>query len=197
MASSQIDPARLNGDELARWYLRSPADIEQERQAGAAERYDKFFGRADRTVGQQDETSKDQSAYPRPAQEGAGRWGSGGGLSENLYDHTPDGVRKSAATANGGLCSGCHYGFPLLPVPLPLVPLFRDIPKFSPSGGAPDDRKQCEIQDKNDRQICGRQPFPEDKAKCNASATVRWKTCLRTGDAGDPPLDTAKRLRGR
>jgi hypothetical protein len=33
MAYSQVDPARLQGDALTRWYLRSPADIEQEQQA--------------------------------------------------------------------------------------------------------------------------------------------------------------------
>ena len=32
MAFSQIDPARLNGEALKQWYLRSPADIEEERQ---------------------------------------------------------------------------------------------------------------------------------------------------------------------
>jgi len=43
MAYGQIDPARLNGDALTRWYLRSPADIEKERQADAARAYDDFF----------------------------------------------------------------------------------------------------------------------------------------------------------
>jgi hypothetical protein len=44
MAFGQIDPARLNGDALRRWYMRSPADIEQERQQAAAQRYEDFFG---------------------------------------------------------------------------------------------------------------------------------------------------------
>jgi len=44
MAYGQIDPARLDGDALTRWYLRSPADIEQERQVSAAQRYADFFG---------------------------------------------------------------------------------------------------------------------------------------------------------
>jgi len=44
MVYGKIDPARLEGDALTRWYLRSPADIEQERQAAAAQRYDSFFG---------------------------------------------------------------------------------------------------------------------------------------------------------
>ncbi len=44
MAYGQIDPARLNGDALTRWYLRSLADIEQEQRAAAAQKYDAFFG---------------------------------------------------------------------------------------------------------------------------------------------------------
>ena len=44
MAFGQIDPARLDGDALTRWYLRSPADIEQEQRAAAAQKYDSFFG---------------------------------------------------------------------------------------------------------------------------------------------------------
>lgn len=44
MAYGQIDPARLNGDDLTQWYLRSPDDIEQERQDAAAQRYRDFFG---------------------------------------------------------------------------------------------------------------------------------------------------------
>lgn len=35
MAVGQMDPAHLEGDALQRWYLRSPSDVEQERQATA------------------------------------------------------------------------------------------------------------------------------------------------------------------
>jgi hypothetical protein len=44
MPDEQIDPASLQGDALTQWYLRSPADIEDERQAAAARRYQEFFG---------------------------------------------------------------------------------------------------------------------------------------------------------
>jgi hypothetical protein len=44
MAESQVDPARLHGEELRRWYMRSPAEIEEERQAAAQRRYDSYFG---------------------------------------------------------------------------------------------------------------------------------------------------------
>jgi hypothetical protein len=47
MAFEQIDPGALEGDALRRWYMRSPAEIEQERQRAAAQRYEDFFGDTD------------------------------------------------------------------------------------------------------------------------------------------------------
>lgn len=44
MPDGTIDPASLDGDALTRWYLRSPEEINQERQAAAAQRYREFFG---------------------------------------------------------------------------------------------------------------------------------------------------------
>jgi hypothetical protein len=43
VSEAWTDPASLEGDALTQWYLRSPADIEQERQAAAARRYQDFF----------------------------------------------------------------------------------------------------------------------------------------------------------
>lgn len=43
MSEGWTDPGSLDGDALTRWYLRSPADIEQERQGAAARRYQDFF----------------------------------------------------------------------------------------------------------------------------------------------------------
>jgi hypothetical protein len=40
---SEISPEDLEGEALTSWYLRSPADIERERQAAAAKRYQDFF----------------------------------------------------------------------------------------------------------------------------------------------------------
>lgn len=52
MADRQIDPARLQGEALRRWYLRSPQELEEERRAAAAQRYEDFFGgRRDRDPG--------------------------------------------------------------------------------------------------------------------------------------------------
>ncbi len=43
MPDGSIDPESLEGDALGSWYMRSPAEIEQERQAAAAKRYQDFF----------------------------------------------------------------------------------------------------------------------------------------------------------
>ena len=37
-----IDPSELEGDELAAWYRRSPADMETEREAVRQDRYEQF-----------------------------------------------------------------------------------------------------------------------------------------------------------
>ena len=43
MPDSWIDPASLEGDARTQWYLRSPADVERERQEAEARRYQDFF----------------------------------------------------------------------------------------------------------------------------------------------------------
>jgi hypothetical protein len=194
MAYGQIDPARLEGDALTRWYLRSPTDIEQERQGAAAQSYDDFFGRTDEAPDQRDGAS----INPSPAQGGLGNWGAGASPSYAVYRPDHDSANWTEVAANSPTCANCHSLLPpLAPIPIPFGPLLRRIPSFPQSGRPEDDRKQCEIQDRNDRQICGRQPSEQDRAICHASASVRWKNCLRTGHVDDPALDTAKRLRGR
>lgn len=47
MAERQIDPARLEGEALRRWYSRSVDDIQRERDANAAQRDLAFFDRAE------------------------------------------------------------------------------------------------------------------------------------------------------
>jgi hypothetical protein len=42
MATRQVDPARLKGDELRRWYLRSPQDIEQEKREAESREHAQF-----------------------------------------------------------------------------------------------------------------------------------------------------------
>ena len=51
MAFGQIDPARLEGEALRRWYLRSPQEIEEEHRANEVRAYDAFFSRSDHGQG--------------------------------------------------------------------------------------------------------------------------------------------------
>ena len=44
MSRGELDPGLLKGDELARWYLRTPGEIETGREAMRAQRYEDFFG---------------------------------------------------------------------------------------------------------------------------------------------------------
>ena len=46
MPDRQVDPSRLEGDALARWYRRSPQEIEQERMGARTQAYDAFFAPA-------------------------------------------------------------------------------------------------------------------------------------------------------
>ena len=43
MPPRAIDPASLQGEALRRWYMRSPDDLEKERQARYDQRYGEFF----------------------------------------------------------------------------------------------------------------------------------------------------------
>jgi hypothetical protein len=55
MPERSVDPARLSGEALRRWYLRSPDEIAAEKQAAEKQRYQEFFSPAkpnvDRTAG--------------------------------------------------------------------------------------------------------------------------------------------------
>jgi len=71
MAYGQIDPARLEGDDLTRWYLRSPTDVEEERRAAAAGRYADFFGAHPQSpVPARSDTGPSASGDPQASQRG-------------------------------------------------------------------------------------------------------------------------------
>jgi len=44
MARRQVDPALLEGEELRKWFLRTPDEIEEERRLAYDEEHDAFFG---------------------------------------------------------------------------------------------------------------------------------------------------------
>lgn len=67
MAEGQVDPARLQGEALRRWYVRSPADLEEERGAATQRRYDSYFG------GEGSKASADELAQLRREQASFGQ----------------------------------------------------------------------------------------------------------------------------
>lgn len=210
MAFGQIDPARLEGEALRRWYLRSPQEVEEERRANKARAYDAFFLRSGHGQGLAPQGRRvGLDAEADVSRAGEGIWARGGS-SVAPRDLLGRGYKMAAASPRGFLdywsprgCSSCHGYTPETLPPVGGRPLFP--PNTSPrSGGSgrsePDRRrpKQCELQYESDSRICGRQPSPQDVAICRASASERLGYCLRTnGEVGSPPLDTARRLRPR
>lgn len=76
MANRPIDPTRLQGEELRRWYLRTPDELEQERQAKYDQRYREFFGTGGQGashVGAAGRQQANQTAAPRRAGDGGFR----------------------------------------------------------------------------------------------------------------------------
>ena len=202
MAYGQVDPARLQGDALRRWYLRSPAEIEEERSNAAAQAYNNFFSRS----------ADGDNAARGTISLGNDLLVPGRGTGAARTEHQPAGSYQLAEAAPRGKwdywsfrgCRSCHGYTPetLPPVgghsPLP--------PSYSPrSGGSDwsssrpkrDDRKQCEIQERRDRNTCGQQPTDQAKAVCHGTASDRRAHCDRTGEIGEPDLFTARRKSGR
>lgn len=185
MALGQTDPARLQGEDLRRWYSRTPAEIVAERTAAAKQAYNTFFSRLG------GEVLSDLGASPAitPA-------------SSN-----PRGAPAPVAAPSRGFwnywspqgCASCHGYTPgtLPPLggqsPLP--------PTYSPrSGGANgqggsrphrDDREECHQQYASDSQICARLRSPRDIAICRDTASKRYANCLPIDGRLDfPALET-------
>ncbi|SRR5258706_16229824 len=190
MAYGQIDPARLDGDALARWYLRSPADIQDERQAAAAQRYADFFGDAREPPNGWDSASADRSSPALDSahfgQTGVQQVGYGASLGDGVYHPDEDSVQKAPVAATVWSCPSCHVPLPLPPQLQPLAPLLRNIPPSSggASGRQWSDKPQCDQQFINDRQICQQTKSP----KCWENQMERLAECNRTDLIGKPPL---------
>lgn len=201
MAFGQIDPARLEGDALRRWYLRSPADIEAERRQKAARAYDSFFSQQtsnptfQEDSHQQDETS-DGHLWSSWQQLEDGRW-----RSERANAQLPAGQYQLAAASPRGFwdywgprgCQNCHGYTPDTLPPIGGQSPFP--PNHSPrtGGGSGDaarprgewsDRPQCNQQFDADRKICQAAKSPE----CWQNQNKRLGHCSRTGEVGTPPL---------
>jgi hypothetical protein len=197
VAYGQTDPARLDGDALTRWYLRSPADIEDERQAAAAQRYAEFFGNAGQPSDEQNNTSADQ---PSPDHDGA-QFGQSGlppvdygdGLDDGVYRPDQDDAQITPTAATAWTCPTCHGNLPLPPQWQPLQPLLRDIPPSfgGSSRGEWSDKPQCNQQFEIDRNICQ----TAKSYKCWENQNKRLAHCSPTGEVGIPKLGFGPRGR--
>lgn len=186
MAFGQIDPARLEGDALKQWYLRSPAQIEEERRQAAAGAYDSFSrrtkgGQSPRAPAQQQEDKFDD--YSPASWEGrptAGQYQLAAAPPRGFWDYW--GIRG---------CQNCH-GY----TPGTLPPYGGGFPSgYSPrsgggSGGSArpgdkwSDRPQCNQQFEADRKICQ----TAKSSECWQNQNKRLWHCSTTGEVGTPPL---------
>lgn len=214
MAYGQIDSARLEGDALRRWYLRSPADIEEERRSAAAQRYDQFFFRGNSAArdGQPESPIAETSTRDFSStgwQVGPnGRW-RGGSLPSNHAQRSRSATHQMAANGwvrgtssheTPGSCISCHGHFPPPPLPPPFgrfpfpkgsFPSFRNIPGQSPSGSGGRNPKQCTVQYENDSGICRQVPNRDARRRCWESAAEREAYCVKSkGEVGYPSLAT-------
>jgi hypothetical protein len=206
MALGWIDPARLDGDALRRWYMRSPADLEEERRGNIAAVYDTFSLGRDAApphhaeVQQRQERSRDRQWVSeqllRDVQGRRERIG-----SQSSSDH----YRLAAASPRGSWeywkprsCQTCHGYTPETLPPIggrsPTPPGYS--PRTGGSGGSGgsgstarprgdwSDRPQCNQQFEADRKICQTAKNPE----CWQNQNKRLGHCSRTGEVGTPGL---------
>jgi hypothetical protein len=222
MAFGQIDPARLEGNALTRWYLRSPADIEEERRQRAEQAYNTFFSQSggdqsDSSAAEADDDTGLDLSQATWIQVGPNRWRSNPASAAQAPQGAGaplDGSYQVAAAAPPGFwdywsprgCASCHGYTPGTLPPIGGQSPFP--PTYSPraggggaggSSGQPREKyPQCEMQERQDRGICAQQPTEPAKAACNASATERRVWCERhEGEIGSPPLNTARKKSGR
>ncbi|MDB5437504.1 MAG: hypothetical protein JWR47_3761 [Phenylobacterium sp.] len=219
MAYGQVDPARLQGEALSRWYLRSPADIEQERQERAAKAHEDFFASSGPGLPaispmQDGAANGDGIVWPSADQNyGRGETAPQGNADRQdaqesyqaTFQPTDQGAQRIQVSSNPWNCPTCHGVVPppislpppTLPFPWSGISMFRDGSASPPPQSGRDDRKQCEMQDRNDRGICVQQPTNRAKAVCHKTATTRREYCDATGIIGEPDLFTARRKSGR
>jgi hypothetical protein len=206
------DSARLSGEALRRWYARSSAEVERERQNQIELERRRFFGapteqpyRPTRAVSSSDRPVALLFEAASPA------------TGQTLEPSIPARLRnfvpaerlvarqlESQPRASVGSCVNCHGHAPL-PLPPPfgalpfLPPLFRVGPSPFPlefrSRSKQEDessslrekwseRPQCNQQFEADRIICQRAKSPT----CWENQTKRLGHCDITGEVGTPPL---------
>ena len=207
MAFGQIDPARLDGDALTRWYLRSPAEMEEERRRAAEQAYNAFFAQSgdaksdSSTASVRDDTASADHTPPTWTQVGPNRWRSDASdldQSSQGAGASPDGSYQVAAagqwTPSGDwICQACH-GNSVLPPPTLYTPprgAGGQPPSSRGSGSSGNNPKQCAIQYENDSNICRWVPGRDARRRCWESAAEREAYCIKSkGQVGYPDLIT-------
>jgi hypothetical protein len=215
MAFGQIDPARLNGEALRQWYLRSPAEIEDERRHASARAYDAFFS-------QPDDPQSDDGVQPRsapaapiatPLSDADLTWRQIGptllrsdGAAAGSTHTSANGYQLAAAALPawgywpGMGCVNCHGPRPGMPPainPTPRPPMFS--PRDGGSGGSGassrrgdwSDKPQCDQQFEMDREICQQAHHPD----CWVNQLRRLQHCEQTGEVNTPGLGFGPRGR--
>jgi hypothetical protein len=215
MAYGQIDPARLDGEALTRWYLRSSSDIERERLAVAAQSYDDFFAGNSALSQTPDQGSQSADAVagaaagPVSAAAAPDRWPSeqapsfnpqaDGAVASGDGGEAPAEVPSiTRIAANAWPCVGCHgtgiSSFPPAYSKPPWAAPWTPGPNTTPRKPAKPHPPQCAMQNMNDSRICSREPGNAWKSVCLASASRREAYCIaHDGELGSPPLETHDR----
>lgn len=217
MTFGQVDPARLQGAALRRWYLRTPDEVEAERAAASEAAYNAFFSQPGSRAASDFDIATRGPTAPAPAKLRAVgnspsigpdqeyRAGGDQPLPPKAEGRAGPYVQV-AATAPGfwdywspGGCANCHGHAPgaLPPVggqsPFP--------PGYSPRAGGgsgqggsrPErrDKKECDLQYESDSETCRRLRSPSDAAVCWETAAQRSAHCRRPdGTIGFPRLET-------
>lgn len=213
MAFGQIDPARLEGDALRRWYLRSPAEIGEERQQALSHTHDAFFSSRN-----DDESSvldpKFQGRLASTPGNAAGQWTSPRDdrwRAENASPQAPSSRYQMVAASPRGFldywgfkgCQNCHgYRPETLPPYRGHFPFPSDYSlrsgrsdgsrgRSEGEGSGGRNPKQCAVQYENDSSICRRLPAAAARQRCWKSAAGREAYCIKSkGEVGYPRLIT-------
>jgi hypothetical protein len=220
MSFRQVDPSRLQGEALRGWYLRSPDEIEQERQSAQAQRYEAFVAGI-RPASQAPYPDSQSARAMAPAAQanqpeslwvatGPNRWssqlatssdlrpGKAWGLRGSFAHETSDGGASRQLAANHGFCVACHGPGAEPPPPAmanpPNWPRWTPGPNTTPRKPSKPHPPQCALQNMNDSRICSREPGDAWKSVCLRSASDREAHCIASdGEVGWPPLQTHDR----
>lgn len=157
MAFGQIDPSRLQGDALRRWYSRTPAEIEEQRKAAVDRAHREFFFPSQNstprsglpgapindaliTIGGPDGLGRregEQALVRHQAQGAAFGVGSEGGRWARPRAAAESFASRTRISAESDSCVSCHGAVPPpinLPPPFGTFPLPPVVLPFLPNG---------------------------------------------------------------